>query len=79
MDRSLEVTSGGCHSILTPELSEVGRETLEAILVKHSREWLLVGILKGMTFFLKVPFSQAHVVSGDKPKVRNYHGVACLL
>jgi hypothetical protein len=67
VDGSLEATNEGRRSILTTDLPDIGRNTLEAMVARHSPE-LIVDIMKRMAF-VKVPFTHAHVVSRDKQKV----------
>jgi hypothetical protein len=68
VDGSLEARNEGRRSILTTNIPEVGRKTLEAMIAKHPPE-LIVQILKEMTF-VKVPFTRPHVVSREKKTVR---------
>lgn len=65
---SLDSRNGGRRSILTTDIPEIGRKTLEAMIAKHHPD-LIVQILKEMTF-VKVPFTRLHVVSRDKKMVR---------
>jgi WD40 repeat protein len=67
VDGSLEARNEGRRSILTTDIPEIGRKTLEAMLAKHPPE-VIVEILKQMTF-VKVPFTSPHVVSREKKLV----------
>lgn len=68
VDGTLEKQGGGKRSILTTRIPDIGRETLEAMLVSHPAA-LIVEILQSLTF-VKVPFTSSHILTRDEKVVR---------
>lgn len=68
VDGTLESDGDGRRTILTSNLPERGRDTLKDMIMNSPPEFI-VSILSDMTF-VKVPFAEAHEISGTKSMER---------